>query len=205
MTKSLSASFENTYDTIKMILETSRSTVYRAANSEMVNAYWNIGRTIVEEKQKGSNRADYRRLLVESISARLTSEFGKGFDKTNIWNMIKFYRTFPILDAVRRQLSWTHYRLLMRVENEDAREFYLQEAIEGNWSTRQLNRQINCFYFERVIMSEKEGRALVKKEFEDKKEEMQPSHIIKDPYVLEFLDLKTNTVFYENKLASTNR
>jgi len=200
MTKSLSASFEVTYDRIKEILEKARNKVYRAANSEMVIAYWNIGRTIVEVKQKGSNRADYRKLLVVSLSARLTSEFGKGFDKTNLWNMIRFYKTFPILDAVRRQLSWTHYRLLMRVENDDAREFYIKETIEGNWSTRQLNRQINSLYFERVIISENEGRVLIKKEVEHKKEQMQPSHIIKDPYVLEFLDMKANTVFYEKKL-----
>jgi len=200
MNKSLSNSFESTYDRIKEILETARNRVYLAANSEMVIAYWNIGRAIVEEKQKGSNRAEYRKLLVVSLSARLTSEFGKGFDKTNLWNMIRFYRTFPIIDAVRRQLSWTHYRLLMRVENDDAREFYLQEAIEGNWSTRQLDRQINSLHFERIIMSRKEGRVLVKKEVEIKKEEMQPSHIIKDPYVLEFLDIKANTDFYEKKL-----
>lgn len=200
MTKSLSASFEVTYDRIKEILEKARNKVYRAANSEMVIAYWNIGRTIVEVKQKGSNRADYRKLLVVSLSARLTSEFGKGFDKTNLWNMIRFYKTFPILDAVRRQLSWTHYRLLMRVENDDAREFYIKETIEGNWSTRQLNRQINSLYFERVIISENEGRVLIKKEVEHKKEQMQPSHIIKDPYVLEFLDMKANTIFYEKKL-----
>jgi predicted nuclease of restriction endonuclease-like (RecB) superfamily len=200
MAQSLSPSFESFYNRIKEILKIARNRVYRAANSEMVIAYWNIGRTIVEEEQKGITRADYGKLLIESISNRLTSEFGKGFDKTNIWNMVRFYKTFPILDAVRRELSWTHYRLLMRVENDDAREFYMQETIEGNWSTRQLDRQINSLYYERVLMSRREGRALLKKEVEDKKEEMQPSHIIKDPYVLEFLDMKANTDIYEKNL-----
>jgi len=116
MTKSLSTSFDSFYDSIKVILENARNKVYRAANSEMVIAYWNIGRTIVEEEQKGISRADYGKLLIETISNRLTSEFGKGFDKTNIWNMVRFYRTFPILDAVRRELSWTHYRLLIKVD-----------------------------------------------------------------------------------------
>ena len=200
MNNSLSNSFESAYDRIKEILETARNKVYLAANSEMVITYWNIGRIIVEDKQKGSNRADYRKLLVVSLSTRLSSEFGKGFDKTNLWNMIRFYRTFPILDALRQELSWTHYRLLMRVEKDDAREFYLQESIEGHWSTRQLDRQINSLYFERVIMTRKEGRKLVKKEVKIKKEKMQSSHIIKDPYVLEFLDIKANTDFYEKKL-----
>ena len=118
----------------------------------------------------------------------------------NLWNMIRFYKTFPILDAVRRELSWTHYRLLMRVENGDAREFYIQEAIEGNWSTRQLDRQINSLHFERVLISRKEGRAKVKKELEEIKEEKRPLDFIKDPYVLEFLDMKTNMDSNEIKL-----
>jgi len=163
MDKALSPSFESFYNRIKEILETARNRVYRTANSEMIVAYWNIGRIIVEEEQKGSDRADYGKLLVETLSFKLTSEFGKGFDKTNLWNMIRFYKTFPILDAVRRELSWTHYRILMRIEKDDAREFYLQEAIEGNWSTRQLERQVNSLYFERILMTRKDGRPLVKK------------------------------------------
>ena len=99
MTAQLSNSFEISYDRIKEILETARNRIYRIANSEMVIAYWNIGRTIIEEEQKGSNRADYGKLMIETLSRRLTSEFGKGFEKTNLWNMIKFYKTFPILDA----------------------------------------------------------------------------------------------------------
>lgn len=92
-----------------------------------------------------------------------------------------------MLDAVRQELTWTHYRLLMRVENDAVREFYIKEAIECNWSTRQLDRQINSLYYERMLMTRKEGRALIKKEVAGNKDEMQPSHIIKDPYVLEFL------------------
>jgi predicted nuclease of restriction endonuclease-like (RecB) superfamily len=166
----------------------------------MVIAYWNIGRTIIEEEQRGKDRSEYRKRFVESLSTRLTSEFGKGFDKTNIWNMIKFYKTFPILDEVRQELSWTHYRLLIRVESNEARSFYMQETVEGNWSTRQLGRQISSPYFERVLMSRNKGRAMVKQEAEDNKEEMHPTHIIKDPYVLEFLNLKANTNFYEKTL-----
>ena len=104
------------------------------------------------------------------------------------------------MNALRSELSWTHYRILIRVDREQAREFYLQECIEGNWSTRQLERQINSLYFDRILMSSKKGRSLVKKEADDKKEVMQPEHIIKDPYVLEFLKLNPNVNFYEKQI-----
>lgn len=200
MKKTPSPSFESFYNKVKSILEEARANVYRIANTEMVQAYWSIGQMIVEEEQKGSDRAEYGKYLVASLSAKLTAEYGKGFDKTNLWNMIQFYRTFPIVDAVRQQLSWTHYRILMRIERKDAREFYLQESVDGNWSTRQLERQVNSHYFERMLMTQKDSRSLVKQEADSKKEQMEPAHIIKDPYVLEFLNLKSNTTFYESEL-----
>ncbi len=155
---------------------------------------------IVEEEQKGSGRSEYGQYLVASLSAKLTAEYGKGFHKTNLWNMIRFYRTFPIVDAVRQQLSWTHYRILMRIKRDDAREFYLQESAVGNWSTRQLERQVNSHYFERMLMTQKDDRTHVRKEADSKKEQMEPAQIIKDPYVLGFLNLKSNTSFFENEL-----
>ena len=200
MTESLSPSFEIFYIKIKEILETARIRVYSTANHEMVLAYWQVGNAILEEEQKGRIRAEYGKHLIIELASKLTADYGKGFDDSNLRNMRKFYMTFQKRDALRPELSWTHYRLLMRVEKDDAREFYIQEAIEGNWSTRQLDRQINSLYYERILMTRKEGRKLLKKEVEHKKEEMQPSHIIKDPYVLEFLDLKANTDFYEKKL-----
>ena len=200
MVQSLSPSFESFYDRIKEILETARNRVYRKANYEMVLAYWQLGNAIVEEEQIGKTRAEYGKHLLKNLGARLTVDFGNSFDESNLRNMRKFYLIFPKRDALRPELSWTHYRLLMRIENDDAREFYIQETIEGNWSTRQLDRQINSLYFERMLLTREDGRALVKKEVGDKKEEMQPSQIIKDPYVLEFLDLKANTNFYEKKL-----
>lgn len=200
MDKKIVSSLERLYNDVRSIIETARANAYRAVNFTMVQAYWNIGRTIVEEEQKGGNRADYGTYLVENISVTLSKEFGRGFDKTNLWNMIRFYRSFPILDALRQELSWTHYRILLRVEEAPAREFYLQECVDGNWSTRQLERQINSLYFERILMSSKEGRKLVKKEPEDKKENIQPGQLIKDPYVLEFLNLKPATNFYEKEI-----
>lgn len=143
MSKAITPSFEGFYKRIKEILDTARSRVYQTVNFEMVQAYWNIGKTIVEEEQGGGDRAEYGKYLIENLSSRLSAEYGKGFDKTNVWNMIRFFRMFPKLDALRQELSWTHYRHLMRVENDSAREFYLDEAVKGNWSTRQLERQIN--------------------------------------------------------------
>ncbi len=166
----------------------------------MVQAYWEIGQAIVEGEQSGEGRAEYGKHLLAELSGRLTANYGRGFDESNLRNMRKFYITYPKRDALRPELSWTHYRILMRVEKDNARNFYLQEAVECNWSTRQLERQVNSLYFERILMTRKEDKLLVKKEAEDKKEEMKPAHIIKDPYVLEFLNLKSNTAFYESEL-----
>jgi predicted nuclease of restriction endonuclease-like (RecB) superfamily len=200
MKKALTPSFENFYDRIREILESARNRSYRAVNFEMVQAYWDIGRTIVEEEQNGESRADYGSGLLLSLSDRLTVDYGKGFDESNLRNMRMFYLRYQKRDALRPELSWTHYRILMRVEEDPAREFYLQECVEGNWSTRQLERQINSLYFERILMSSKKGRPLVKKEADGKKEVMQPAHIIKDPYVLEFLNLNPNVSFYEREV-----
>lgn len=114
--------------------------------------------------------------------------------------MRQFYQIFPNLNALRSELSWTHYRILMRIEGELSREFYLHECVEGNWSTRQLERQINSLYYERILLTGKESRHIVKKEADEKKEILQPAHIIKDPYVLEFLNLNPNSDFYEREI-----
>jgi predicted nuclease of restriction endonuclease-like (RecB) superfamily len=193
-------SVETLYNNVKQIIEEARNTVYRAANFAMVQAYWHIGKLIIEEEQNGKQRAEYGSSLLKELSARLTKEYGKGFDESNLRHMRNFYTVYQKQDAVRPELTWTHYRLLLRVERNDAREFYMQESIESNWSTRTLERQINSLYFERMVMTRKEGRPLVKAEAEGKKEIMQAKDIIKDPYVLEFLNLKSNTDFYEQEV-----
>jgi predicted nuclease of restriction endonuclease-like (RecB) superfamily len=200
MVDSLPTSFESFYDRVRKIIETARGSVHREVNLTMVKTYWQIGRAIMEEEQKGKSRAEYGMHLIENLSDKLIRIYGKGFNRRNLEYMRKFYQTFPNMNALRSQLSWTHYRILLRVDRHDARRFYMQEAIEGNWSTRQLDRQVNSLYFERTLMTREEGRRMVRAEAEDKKEEMHPSHIIKDPYVLEFLDLKVDTDFYESKL-----
>ncbi len=200
MTRSLSHSFENFFGTIQEIIESARASAYKEVNFTVVITYWQIGKAIIEEEQKGESRAEYGKYLIENLSDKLTNYYGKGFDKRNLSYMRQFYQTFHNVNALRSQLSWTHYRILLKVEKPEVRNFYLQEAIESNWSTRQLERQVNSLYFERILMTRKKGRSSVKKEVDDKKEEMQSSHIIKDPYVLEFLDLKANTDFYEIEL-----
>lgn len=188
------------YNSVRYIIEEGRNAVYRAANAAMVHVYWQIGKLIVEEEQKGKERAEYGTELIRNLASRLSSDYGKGFTETNLKYMRQFYNHFRNSHALRDELSWTHYRMLLKVEKETARTFYLTEAVSGNWSTRNLERQINSLYYERVLMSSKEGKPLVKQEAENKKEIFQAKDVIKDPYVLEFLDLKANTTFYEREL-----
>ena len=135
------------YGEIKKILSDARNKVYQTANFAMVEAYWQIGKSIVEE-QNGEERAEYGTGLLKELSNQMTRDFGKGFTVANLKNMRQFYLTFPNSYALRSELSWTHYRLLMRVENENARQFYMEEAVKSQWSTRQLERQINTFFYE---------------------------------------------------------
>jgi|SRR3989304_7552905 len=137
---------ESIYRRVREILETARSGAYRAVNFAMVQAYWHIGMEIVEGEQSGKQRAEYGAALIEELSKRLITEYGQGFNKTNLWYMKQFYLVFRNLHALRGELTWTHYRLLLKVEKEEVRQFYLNECIQNNWSTRQLERQINTFY-----------------------------------------------------------
>lgn len=186
------------YSRIRNILETARSTAYRAVNFAMVQAYWNIGRVIVEEEQRGKVKAEYGKQLIAELSRRLTADFGRGFDPSNLWHMRSFYLSFPILDALRRELTWTHYRLLLKVELPEVRKFYLDECIASNWSTRQLERQINSFYYERLLASR--DKRPVRAEIQKLEPGTEPKDIIKDPYVLEFLDIKESKKYLETDL-----
>lgn len=192
------AGFEQTYDRIKSILADARQTTYRAINSAMVAAYWEIGRVIVEEEQKGGGRAAYGQEIVENLAGRLQADFGKGFDRSNLWHMRSFYLCYPKLDAVRRELSWTHYRLLLRVAKPDARGFYENEAVNARWSTRELERQIHSLLFERLALSrDREGVMALA---QNGHEIQQPSDLVKDPYVLEFAGIPQHERYLETDL-----
>jgi len=163
----------------------------------MIEAYWNIGKKIIE-KQGGKDKAEYGLGLIKELSTQMTKDFGKGFTVTNLKYMRQFYLTFPNGHALRGELSWTHYRSLMRVENEKARNFYLEEAIKSAWSTRQLDRQINSFFYERLLSSK--NKEEVSQTIINLEKGATPGDIIRDPYVLEFLGLVPNTDFYESDL-----
>jgi len=198
---------ETLYRDIRAVLESARSSAYRAVNTAMVQAYWNVGRLIVEHEQGGAKRAAYGEAVLEDLSRRLTAEFGRGFTATNLRYMRQFYLAFPNHHALRDEsestgklnaqrlpatlrpeLSWTHYRLLLGVEDSQAREWYMREAADQHWSTRQLERQILVLYYERLLASRK--KAPVRKEAVTKLATVEPEQFIRDPYVLEFLDLK---------------
>ncbi len=185
------------YEGIKDILASARNKVYQTANFAMVEAYWQIGKSIIEE-QGGEDRAEYGVGLIKELSARMTQDFGKGFTVTNLKYMRQFYLTFPNGHALRDELSWTHYRLLMKVENDTARQFYLDEAVKSQWSTRQLERQINSFFYERLLSSK--NKEAVSQEIQTLEPTKTPEDIIRDPYVLEFLGLTPNDDFYESDL-----
>ena len=185
------------YSEIKNILHTARNKVYQTANFAMVEAYWNIGKSIIKE-QGGDEKAAYGTGLLKELSEQMTRDYGKGFTVTNLKYMRQFYLTFPNGHALRGELSWTHYRLLMKVENDNAREFYMQEAVKSQWSTRQLERQINSFFYERLLSSKNKER--VAAEVRDLEPAKKPEDIIRDPYVLEFLGLTQNDDFYESDL-----
>ena len=169
------------FKNVRAILAKARATVYTAANTAMVEAYWNVGREIVE-KQGGASRAKYGDGLVKSLAVRLTAEFGDGFTAVNLFNMRQFYLTFPKFYALRRELTWTHYRILMRVENDDARDYYFNECVEAKWSTRILQRQIDTQFYERLVRnhSPKAARGLVKRGAPD------PRDLVRSPAILEF-------------------
>lgn len=185
------------YESIKEILLAARNKVYQTANFAMVEAYWNIGKRIIDE-QGGKEKVGYGTGLLQELSKQMIQDFGKGFTVANLKNMRQFYLTFPNGYALRSELSWTHYRLLMRVKNENARNFYLTEAVKSQWSTRQLERQINTLFYERLLSShDKQGVAAEIQTLEPSK---KPEDVIRDPYVLEFLGLHPNDDFYESDL-----
>lgn len=190
--------YEDIYSEIKETLLLSRNQAYSAVNFAMVQAYWQIGRIIVEHEQDGKARAGYGKSVLQELSNRLTEDFGKGFSVRTLQQMRKFYVMFPNPNALRSQLTWTHYRLLLSVKNEQARQWYMGEAIASAWSSRQLERQISALYYERLLASR--DQSPVKAEADELTTPLAAEDFIKDPYVLEFLDLKNYPALRESDL-----
>ena len=185
------------YKSVKEVLEQARKRVYRNIQSEMVLAYWQIGKMIVE-KQGGVERALYGDGLIKELSIQMTNDFGKGYNERNLRFMRQLYLVYPKWNAVRTELSWTHHRLIISLEDKNARDFYVKEAIENNWSTRQLEREIGTFSYQRYLASH--GNHDVVSDTAKREEPFNPLNIIKDPYVLDFTGIKPNSSFYESEL-----
>ena len=185
---------------IAAIIAVSRERAIRSVDTERMLMYWNIGRKIFEEEQQGKERAGYGDYLIKFLSQELQPIFGSGFSTRQLNWYRQFYRTFPIVSAVRTQLSWTHYKLLLSFDSQDKRDFYIAEAEKNNWTSRQLERQINSQLFERLLLSNEVADVLAVA-----REEKLPSaakEIIKDPIVLEFLGLKREAAYYEKDLEA---
>ena len=179
------------YNSVAHIIVESKAAAYRSTNTILLKMYWEIGQLIIVDEQQGASRAEYGKAILKNLAAQLTNEFGKGFDFTNLTNMRKFFLAFPIFDAVRQELSWTHYRIISRLENQQLREQYIIHAIEGNWNTRTLQRNIDSQYLGRVL-----------KLPETKAGQPETSQFIKDPYIFEFLGLPTGTAHTETKIET---
>lgn len=187
----------NIFDNIKELVINSRNRVYSTVNTEMLNLYWNIGKAIMEIQQ-GDERASYGETVLEKLSQKLTNEFGKGFSSRNLRTMRKFYLVYPIWKTVSSKLSWSHYLELIKIEEESKRNFYLNECINSMWSVRELQRQRDSLLYERLVLSANKEKIL---ELSQKGQVIRESKdIVKDPFVLEFLDIKENTDYLESDL-----
>ena len=188
---------------IRELLNQGRKQVFQAVNAAMVQTYWEIGRLIVEDEQQGQARAEYGKGVLKTLSTALTNEFGKGFDVRNLSNMRSFYQAYPIWNAVRTELSWTHYRTLLKVENEQARQWYINEAIQQAWSARALERQIGVLYYERLLATQAKQQDIqpVLDEGQQKTTELAltAKDYLRDPYIFDFLGLPS-TPLQESEL-----
>ncbi|MCY1661064.1 PDDEXK nuclease domain-containing protein [Chryseobacterium sp. SL1] len=177
------------YNSIAKIIIDAKSAVYRNTNSIVLQMYWEIGKLIIEEEQNGQRRAQYGKSILKNLANQLTLEFGKGFNERNLNNMRAFFSSFPIWNAVRTELSWTHYRIISRIENPEHRLQYMLHSIEGNWNTRTLQRNIDSQYLGRLLkFPESDSR--------------ETSHFIKDPYIFEFLGLPSDQSQTETQIES---
>jgi len=183
---------------IQSIVATATDKAIRSVDAERVLMYWQIGKVIFEEEQQGEDRAAYGSFLIKGLAEELQPQFGSGFSVRQLERYRQFYRIFPIASALRTQLNWTQYKVLISIENEDKRAFYIAESVKNNWSARQLERQVNSQLFERLLLSNDVESVLQVARAE--KMPTEPLEIIKDPMVLEFLGLKREAAYYEKDL-----
>jgi predicted nuclease of restriction endonuclease-like (RecB) superfamily len=180
---------DSLFQSVKEIIRQSREKVFRIANSTLLLTYWQIGKLIVEDEQQGKERAEYGKQTLKNLSKKLSLEFGKGFDESNLRNMRSFYQAFPICDALRHELSWTHYRLVIRLDHPHKMNYYINEAVQNNWNYRDLKRQINSLAYERVLEHKKSSAENI-------------NSVLKDPYIFEFLGLTPDQKFSEKEIET---
>lgn len=188
---------ENAYVAARNSVINAQRKVYAAVNNSMVQAYWEIGEQIYTACGE-NDRAEYGKNLLQYLSSKLTDEFGKGFSVQNLRRMRQFYKVFPIRSTLLSELGWSHYLHLIKIEDEAKRNFYAEECVKSGWSVRQLERQINSFFYERLLSSQ--DKKAVSEEIQTLEPRPEYEKIIRDPYVLEFLDLEKNPHFYEKEL-----
>lgn len=188
---------KETYSQIRNTVISAQSKVAAVVNSAMVQAYWEIGEQIYLACDR-NDRAEYGKNLLKYLSEELTREFGKGYTIANLKNMRQFYRIFPKRYTLCSELSWSHYRLLMRIDHEERRTFYQEECVKSRWSVRQLERQINTLYYDRILASKDKEK--VADEINQLEPKPEYETIIKDPYILEFLNLEVDSHYYERDL-----
>lgn len=177
-------------DHISRFIEQARQQVQRNVNAVMVQTYWQIGYLIVEDEQQGNARAGYGRAQLQQLSEKLTRRFGKGFDITNLRNMRRLYEIYPIRETLSLELSWSHYNLLTRLNNPNARAWYMQEAVQQNWSVRALERQISVLYYERLLSSKHDSAVKAEAAIKTAALANNPKDYLRDPYILDFLNLQ---------------
>ncbi|QHS55178.1 DUF1016 domain-containing protein [Mucilaginibacter sp. 14171R-50] len=185
---------------IKGLIESARISAARAIDHERVVMFWHIGKRIFEEEQHGKDRAVYGERLIPYLAEELMPQFGNAFSARNLNHFRQFYRTFPIVYALRTQLTWTHYRSLLSMEETEKREFYIQETAKNNWTARQMDRQIGSQLYERLLLSTDKEKVL--SVARNEKQPNKPQEIIKDPMILEFLGLKPEAAYYEKDLEN---
>ena len=205
--KSPQDSEDKLYRSVRKVIEQARGFVSIAANTAIVRQNWEIGRLIVEDEQGGKRKAEYGKAQISGLANRLTAEYGNGYDASNLRNMRQFYLAFPICDALRRELSWTHYRILMRVEDATAREWYMNECVACGWGTRELDRQVSTQAYSRLLASANPDRRRKRQEvpntpLPEKTKSLVPTDFIKNPMVLEFLSLNDDVKLRETQLES---
>ena len=185
---------------IRTIIDNARSAAIRSVDFNRVQMYWNIGRRIVEEEQHGKERADYGTYLIKNLAKELEPEYGSGFGVRQLEQSRQFYRTYPIANTLRSQLNWSQYRRLIQIEDPDKREYYELESVNGGWTARETERQINSMLYERLLLSNEKEQVLAVARNQRIPE--SPTEVIKDPMVLEFLGLERKAAYYEKDLES---